>query len=218
MKEREICRIKTEQDVSYPRPGKCMMTHTPQPLPMPAPFATVVRHPGVMSKQEEELRDKVTNLETKMNEMLTLMKDLLTNRTISGVKENSDLPTPENEHGSVTNPTGERHETSDEMIMVSVTDSDQHCDHASEAMDNEGLENRPQSAPLPDNAGSDPTPRQMPGKLGKWKTVGKTKVADKYQHKALSDDDITPSPVLNRPSRSVERTKRTHRRKSWTDR
>ena len=211
-KEKEICRIKTEQDVSYPQARKMYAdTHTSAPTNARS-FATVVRHPSVMSKQEEELRDKVTNLETKMNEMLTLMKDLLTNRTM--VKENTDLPTPENEHGSVTNSTDERHVTSDEMIVV--MDSDRQSDHASEAMDKEGLENQTQSAP--DSADSDHPSRQLPEKPGKWKTVGKTKVADKHQHKVLSDEDITPSPVLNRPSRSMERTKKAYQRRSWTDR
>ena len=78
MKEKEICRIKTEQDISYPQARKQYETYHDQPTPAGArTFATAVRTPSVMGKQEEELREKVNKLETQMTEMITMMKEML---------------------------------------------------------------------------------------------------------------------------------------------
>ena len=85
MKEKEICRIKTEQDISYPQARKQYETYHDQPTPAGArTFATAVRTPSVMGKQEEELREKVNKLETQMTEMITMMKEMLLKQNMQG--------------------------------------------------------------------------------------------------------------------------------------
>ena len=218
MKEKEICRIKTEQDVSYPQARKLYDdTHPSAPTNLRS-FASVVRQSSVMNKQEEELRDKVERLETKVSEMITLMKELLSNHHAAKDKESdASLSTETHKQGAVTDDlTRDRPltNTADGGEMIMVLDSDQHCDHACEGM---GNEDDPQTQAVSEAVvGSAPSLKQGPGKAGQWRST-KTKTFDKHQNKVLSDEDITPSPVLNRPSRSLERTKRNNQRRSWAD-
>ena len=79
-KEKEICRIKVEREVSYSQARQHYdQTHDPPVLKV---YATVVRMPSTVGKMDEQLKDKVGRLETKVGEIISLLEQLLKNKLI----------------------------------------------------------------------------------------------------------------------------------------
>ena len=74
VKEKEICRIKVEQELSYVQARRQYeSSHVPTP-PVLKGYAAVARTPSAASKQDDEMKDKVGRLEKQMGEMIELLK------------------------------------------------------------------------------------------------------------------------------------------------
>ena len=222
-REKEICRIKSEEDVSYAQARKMYKdTHnTPQ---LQRSYATALRTPSAMSKQEDEMKERVSKMEEAMKEMITLMKSILAKQSQQDEVGREGTPKETTQHIHVNDATSlgkqpiERSEVTEEQRDEPQTMG------SAEMMESEGPECVTQATL--DDQEREPSQSRLPeaGRAGDWKVVGNGKAVSKqarHLNKVCpADNDIDPSPVITRASRSVERGKRTqtvNHRKSWKD-
>ena len=199
VKEKEICRIKTDQELSYFQARK--QYETTHETPVLRAYAAVVRTPSAApsaipsttNKHEEDLKEKVSKLEKKVGEMVSLLQQLLNKQNIH------DVLRTEGEGDTDKGDTG--------------------LD-----MDTEKGQNKPKEGGNEhDGAMEEMTQETSEGQAVEWKTVGRGKQqqTDKRKGQSLVNDhdEITPSPAIMRPSRSLERGgSRQHvRKKSWRE-
>ena len=202
MKEKDICRIKVEQELSYAQARKQYeATHEP---PVLKAYAAVARTPSVASKHEEALKEKVDSLEKRVGEMITLLETLVrrqagplnpgadeSNMGQAQPAQDADLPGNPEEHRE--------------------GDADIHSDGGTVDMVQDSAEGST-APPLP--SGSARTE-------GEWHQAGQGKHKGRNKNKVTSviDDDISPSPVVTRATKPADKgTLRpyTHR-KSWKE-
>lgn len=74
-KEREICELKVDRDISYAH-ARRLYDQTHQ-TPVLRPYASVVRSQSDTNSQDTVLRDRVEKLEQKLDKMITLLGELL---------------------------------------------------------------------------------------------------------------------------------------------
>ena len=239
LKEKEICKIKVEEEVSYSYARKLYEErHEP---PVVRGFAAAVRTPSASNKQEEDdLKGKVDKLEKAVSDMITLLTRLL-------AKESVDLPVPtaadESSRPDVDQPSTEQteHQPSSEHKEPQLTDhttgelpspgdADRDMD-ATSAQDSALSQESSSAAPCPSQdrvrfSIGDPMSSQesVPSDTGKQNIPNK-KVHDKgnyRQQASTTDDSISPSPVITRATKPYDRagvpgTRPVTRRRSWVD-
>ena len=87
-KEREICELKVDRDVSYAH-ARRLYDQTHQ-TPVIRPYATVVRSQSDTNNQDNVLRDRVEKLEQKVDRMITLLSELLDRQSSHAHKSGLD--------------------------------------------------------------------------------------------------------------------------------
>ena len=208
-KEKEICRIKVEHEVSYSQARQQYdKTHEP---PVLKAYAAVARIPSAASKHDEELKDKVGRLETKLGEMMNLLEQLLKKQTdVVG----SDVVRDVGDHvevGQVTQQaepgTGSVTERFEESDMQSDDDRSEVA-----AMCKDGEDG--QTAASVQGCGEQ-------GK-GEWQVQrGRRMGKSTCKTQDVGDkDEISPSPLITRSSRTADKAKQRGPvlpRKSWKE-
>ena len=90
-KEREICELKVERDISYAHARRVYdQTHQ---TPSIRPYASVVRSHSDATSQDPILRDRVEKLEQKVDKMLSLLGELLDRQPDRSHQSGSGPPT-----------------------------------------------------------------------------------------------------------------------------
>ena len=193
VKEKAICRIKVEQEVSFAQAKQQYEAQHDPPPPVLRAYAATVRANSV-TKQDDELKEKVEKLEKKVGELVTLLQQLLAKQTVP------DLPKPtDNSCTSANKENGEpeREKTADECV------DDSFCDE----MTGEEL-------PLSTQEG-------CADQHGDWQTAGRGRTG-REKHKTqtpttMTTDDVTPSSIITRASSLPPKVnnKTATKKKSW---
>lgn len=204
MKEKDICRIKTEQELSYAQARRQYeATHEP---PVLKAYATVARTPSAASKYEEALKEKVDSLEKRVGEMIALLETFVRKQT-SPLTPGADEPSV----GMAQSPPDiDLAATSDEPRGGDV---DIHSD--GEMVEDSVVQDSVEGSTSP------PLPGGSAGTEGEWHQAGQGKHKGKNKNKVnpVTDDDISPSPVLTRATKLTDKgTLRPFaHRKSWKE-
>ena len=205
-KEKEICRIKVEREVSYSQARQHYdQTHDP---PVLKAYATVVRTPSAVGKQDEELKDKVGRLETKVGEMISLLEQLLKKQT------GSDVIRDGGGHVTAEQPT---QETEPDLALEAARIED---------LDMQGDGDRSEVDEMSHGSedGQPVTSIQGRGDVGpgEWQVQrGKRMGKSTCKVQGVGDkDEISPSPLITRSSRAADKAKPRGPvipRKSWKE-
>lgn len=222
-KEKEILKIKTEQEISYVQAKRLYeKQHAP---PVLRAYSAAVRVPSA----SVELKEKVEKLEQTMEQVLSLLQQMQ-KQTMKGGSRIEDCVVEKDSSGDVANPPpvvddGVRMDDDCEgvesgAVVVRSTEDDAVVVCDTETLGDGGMiEVVPESPDHVNEASHDV------GQVGKWKTPApkKKQKQKKKQTKATTgedEDEISPSPVLVRPSRGSERHANKVQpgtRKSWSD-
>ena len=245
-KEKEICKIKVENELSYPQARKQYeKEHDP---PVLRSYATVVRSPSAAPlppSKQDELQEKVEQLEKRVEEVLTLLKQLVANpptQTVAAVLateeprlDRQDVPPTTQDTDTGAADAGPSHQTSDPIHedvdretrvdrgvaapdVIVVQEGEKDSDVEAEDMESEGTEPLPLAGQDGEVKGPGQPQRPGAGQVGMWKIVGKNKTQNKKTCSNDAEDEINPSPVITRASRSLERAKKQPKqKKSWKD-
>ena len=205
-KEKEICRIKVEREMSYSQARQHYeKLHEP---PVLQAYAAVARTPSAASKHDEELKDKVGRLETKLGEMISLLEQLLRKHNDSDVKRDGGGHV---EGGQMTQET----EPATASVAERCEELDMHSDGDRSEVDAMSHESDDGQAVASVRSRGDK------GK-GEWH-VQRGRRIGKGKGKAQGEgdkDEISPSPLITRSSRSADRGKQREPvlpRKSWKE-
>ncbi|XP_043246408.1 uncharacterized protein LOC122393965 [Amphibalanus amphitrite] len=235
MKEKEICRIKVEEEISFSAARK-LYDDRHEPPPILRSYANTVRTPSAAN--DDELKEKVTKLESKMSEMVALLERLLTQRSTSSTCQisGSDGSTL---GGRLSGKDGDGQESQNTMETLSIhnrqSDEDD-MDDLTQALDAslpsevEGNKRKPTQ---PRNSASSHGSTAPQGSSGTGDDAGPFKPAKKdksnkggnknKQKQLMLSDEISPSPPILRPTKPNDRTgvsrdrSTSLPRKSWTD-
>ena len=192
VKEKEICRIKVEQEISFIQARQQYETlHEP---PVLRAYAATVRTTSAAPKPDDDLKEKVGKLERKVGELVTLLHQLLRKETTSVVQSTDDDSSTSVVRGKDKQDMDEGKMT-DGCVDIDIID--------------DGLTDMTsQGGPVP------PADWVTPGKGNK----GKDKLKGRATVPTTADDDITPSPLITRASRPPEKVGgRLVRKQSWKD-
>ena len=202
IKEKDICRIKTEQELSYAQARRQYeATHEP---PVLKAYAAVARTPSAASKYEEALKEKVDGLEKRVGEMIALLETFV-RKQASPVNPVADEPSvgvaQSPPDPDIAGPSDEPREGD-----VDVRSDGEMVDVVQDSVEG--------SMAPPLSSGSARTE-------GEWHQAGQGKHKGKNRNKVnlASDDDISPSPVLTRATKPIDKSTLrpyTHR-KSWKE-
>ena len=215
IKEKDICRIKVEQEMSYVQARKQYEgTHAPPP-PVLKAYAAVARTPSAASKQDDEMKDKVGRLEKQMGEMIQLLQKLLTKdkdttETVSRTATDSVTDMQERQNSQET----DSGKTEEEMGMG--TEGNQNVN------DGELIDIIQVQESNDDGQMAEVNQESRGRQVDNWQIVGKRRQREKDVNKGLGSVpgvEITPSPQLNRPTKAKDRSISRQRstKKAWTD-
>ena len=199
-KEKEICAIKTRQDISYAHARRLYETNQQQTPP--APYATVLQAPPDPPALDTSLQDRVDALEKKVDKMLSLLSKLANQ---AGVR------IEEEEHPRTQTPDTEN---SDAAHRPSMTPSPQDLDGGSDDGSFSSL--RHSVTNMEDGegmaSGNEETSQEL-GKRGEeWKKVGNRRGRQRGRARGAGRGARTPPdchPSLNVPVENVNHLEQT---------
>ena len=207
-REKEICRIKVEQELSYIQAKKQYeKTHEP---PVLKAYSTVTRTPSVAQKHEEGLKAEVGSLKTqvgmlekKLGEMMTLLEKVLKQPEVPKLPAEELGTSKQPMQRTETEKTTEDHEMSE---VESASGSGVTEPHRSRSLGRktDGAVGNHQSKKA--QVGGKPT-----------KTAGKKERERSKVRNTEPGDEMSPSPVFQRPVRHTEQHagKPPETRQSW---
>ena len=202
-KEKEICRIKVEHEVSYSQARQHYdRTHDP---PVLKAYAAVARTPSAASKHDDELKDKVGRLEAKLGEMMSLLEQLLKKQT------GSDVVRDVGEHVEV-GPMTQQADPGTGSVAERFEDSDIQSDDVRSAIDAMSHESEDGQTVASVRGRGEPD-------KGEWQVQrGRRMGKSQGQAQGVGDKDaISPSPLITRSSRTADKAKQRVPRKSWKE-
>ena len=217
-KEKEICRIKTEQEISYPQARKqyereCVSTNPARS------FASVVRSPSVApgNQEQDDIHRKVEKLEEKVGKMVDLLRQLLAQQPA--------VPIVQTSVGSV-GPSVDQTATPEVVVAPDPVRETREADVGeTEEMDDDVTSMTPTYNSVaergrPTRAAAQ-TRGDSRGEGGEWKTVDRGRKKDRHINKMQIEgvDSPSPSPIVRRSSKSTERSssRSTTTKQSWKD-
>ena len=220
-KEKEICRIKTEQAISYTQARQQYQKEHEQGNMQSnmRSFAAVTRTPSAMSKQNDELKDKVEKLEKKLDEMITLMQKLIPKQTeqVNAHTDSSATPVGSQEKQSEVQKTGAENRDTEmgEQGMAEGIESGEDDEVTQVTVDseiNDGTQARG-GGETNEVTQVDSEMNEMTHSMAKKdmrQTGNRAGRKEKHKNKIhydTQDDDINPSPAITRAV-SLDRGKR----------
>ena len=224
-KEKEICRIKVEEEVSFSQARKLYDDHHEPPVLRN--YAGTVRTPHITGRQEdEELKGKVEKLEKKVDEMVTLLKTLMETQ-ITGNASKGDASTTDAVGVQKTQSAVVQRPRGDETMGGVTSDRDEgemndvgktHETTQPMERDEEDEVNRTHDMTQTTDTVTKNTGSARWQSVQRRKGLGKEKGKTKPQTSA-SPDAIPPAPPLVRGGKSCERAgdKPMTRKQSWVD-
>ena len=206
VKQKEICKIKTEQEISYAQAKQ--VYETTHKSPTQKAYATVLRTPSAATRQENELKEKVVSLEKKMEQMLAMLEKL-------SKRDSETLPTDHDAHDEhVETREQNRQETNTETADIETGD---------EILSEGEMENMNQES---EGTHETISPRGNSETIDdSWQIVGGGKKTENNKNKTLSsvtvtgDDDDSPSPPITRAKglQGKNISQQQGKRKSWKE-
>lgn len=219
IREKDICRIKVEQELSYAQARKQYeASHEPPKLKA---YATVTRSPSAASKREEELKSEVGTLKTqvgtlekKLCEVLTLLEKVVKQTEVHKTCDNN---AERYDHNQTQNDAGK---TSGDLDMNDVENTDDDGEMfeptpggTSNRQPNEGAQTRSSDRV---NAGCEVTsvvdapskPNKETNQVDTQLTRNDKKTWERSRSSVRRHDQgevITPSPVIQRANKKAEK-------------
>lgn len=205
-KEKEICVLKTERDISYAQARREYEMSHQSPVGVARTFSSITRipsaNPTLSQTQEKTFQDRMDSLEKKMDSILTLLGRFLEHQTETLVKH-SETQNTSSGNVQLSQPEAGVSNVQDENMMVVPDDVEveQTMTPDSQAVNNQG----------PTKAQSESErPQQVRGKSD-WEKAG-AKKGNKEKNKKpknppTGDQEVSPSPVVGGGPQSVDKTK-----------
>ena len=198
-REKDICKIKVEQDLSYMQ-AKQQYEKTHEP-PVLKAYATVTRTPSVANKHEQELKaevgtlkNQVGMLEKKMGDMMTLLERVLKQTEAPTCTAPSGCPSTSS---LTTQQTGEANED------LEMCDAEQMTENAKKKTSRAGCSAQ-QAGDGAHKGGQ--APGQAQG-CGRQTTSRDRKARDKSNTRhSVSGEEISSSPVIQRAAKHAVQT------------
>ena len=191
-KEREICELKVEKDISYAHARRLYQEN--HQTPVMRPYAAVVRSPSEAPNQDTVLRDRVEKLEQKVDRMLTLLDKLVAHQETSsgsaGPSAGSSTPGPSASIPTVPQGTmpedAAQHDDDTNNSQMEMTDSDLPLSGFSGTLQ------------APSSGEHDPSADLSSSNLGSWGIAGRKGKHSSIRTHSQSDGDTlsTVSPQL----------------------
>ena len=192
LKEKEICKIKTEQDMSYSQARK-HYDQTHQAPPILNSYATVTRTYSSVRKNEDELTKRVGMLEKRVGELITVLEKMVNlPGTLSGMADKGESIVREEPRDVTTGPEeindlnmGDGNSLGDGEMTVTPTPGG--VVQQSQSSDSDKVDNT----------------------AGQGLPNGKKKRKNKPSN-SEPGDVFSPSPILTRHAKQTDRTEPQH--------
>lgn len=202
LKEKEICTLKVERDVSYAQARN--LYEQAHQAPAARTYATVVHTQADPPTRDVTLSERVEKLEAKLDQMMSLLSKFLTSQTGAS-------------HEQVTTPQSQQHRVDGSSDTQAGPEILPTCD---DVPDGDETTDSPLSAPTQESTASsarEMTVSTATHSAGTSQLTGRTGMSTSVAHKGKgmidSDMDVSPSPRIGtrqpRPEhRATERLKR----------